>query len=650
MTATVTVAESNATAAAEPSVAAARAGDSTVTDATVTGDLTVTDSTVTNRPAKNRLPDFAGIALVDILANGLAMLIIVIVLSIAARAEHEARTASQVEEVETMMSRRFSTSLVLNSLAASPPARLHDYDNSPLDQNLDPHILPIIELHRDFVREYYSGAIWTRAELLREPNAMDAFFAAFDAERKRRLRADIYDVAQYYLAMSILRDHGITIRHWHFLPGGLSLAAAGRCPPGVAAKDCATAGGGDAAADLPALAGGDGRGDGDDGDGERGAGAWPPTEFLAAAGQGRGGGGAAPGQFPGGAEVGGVGGVGGAAGNPGAGNRPQLGAGSFPNARPGRGRGTGRGLGGAAGGRPGAEARSLRFRLSSPESARDDPAGAGLAGAIDPSIDQILTVLLDFLGRLQTTVDAGASPAAQLADFNRHLRRALVAPPRLDRETRTLVDFLMLEWWTPVDADAPPGLAVSAVDGGDAALIIEPNRRLQRVGIARPGDGDGAGAGTGDGAGDGDGDGVGAAAEATVFPALRMNAHPDVWRGLTVPLQRGGMLLLPPPGADAASDAASRPAERWRAAAYIAPHFDDFIIGFVFGAVDRGGRLAVAAEDNRVRLDGRPLHGPAAPARFGARGWLVALYAALLAGLLGAALLVRRLGFRRVAA
>ncbi|MDD9823159.1 MAG: hypothetical protein OXU98_09815, partial [Gammaproteobacteria bacterium] len=137
---------------------------------------------------------------------------------------------------------------------------------------------------------------------------------------------------------------------------------------------------------------------------------------------------------------------------------------------------------------------------------------------------------------------------------------------------------------------------------------------------------------------------------ATVFPALRMNAHPDVWRGLTVPLQRGGMLLLPPPGADAASDAASRPAERWRAAAYIAPHFDDFIIGFVFGAVDRGGRLAVAAEDNRVRLDGRPLHGPAAPARFGARGWLVALYAALLAGLLGAALLVRRLGFRRVAA
>ncbi|MDD9885144.1 MAG: hypothetical protein OXU62_11560, partial [Gammaproteobacteria bacterium] len=311
MTAAVT--ESNATAAAESSVA----GDSTVTDATVTGDLTVTGSTVTHRPAKNRLPDFAGIALVDILANGLAMLIIVIVLSIASRAEHEARTASQVEEVETMMSRRFSTSLVLNSLAASPPARLHDYDNSPLDQNLDPHILPIIELHRDFVREFYSGAIWTRAELLREPNAMDAFFAAFDAERKRRLRADIYDVAQYYLAMSILRDHGITIRHWHFLPGGLSLAAAGRCPPGVAAKDCATAGGGDAAADLPALAGdGNGRGDGDDGDGERGPGAWPPSEFLAAAGRGRGGGGAAPGQFPGGAEVGGVGGVGGAAGNP----------------------------------------------------------------------------------------------------------------------------------------------------------------------------------------------------------------------------------------------------------------------------------------------------------------------------------------------
>jgi len=617
--------------------------NATVTDATGTGDSTVTDATVTDatgtdnltgtdRPAKKRMPDFAGIALVDILANGLAMLIIVIVLSIASRAEHESRTASQVEEVETMMSRKFSTSLVLNSLAASPPARLHDYDNSPLDQNLDPHILPIIELHRGFVREFYSGAIWPRAELLQEPNALDAFLLAFDEERKRRIRADIYDVAQYYLTMSILREHGITIRHWHFLPGGLTVAQAGRCPPGVAAKDCATAAGdGDASADLPALAGGagDGRGDGD------GGGAWPPREALAATGPGEGRGGG--GQFPGGAEVGGgLGGPGGPGGQPGAGGRPQLGAGSFPNARPGgRGRGGGRGLGGGQPGEPQGQ-RSLRFRLSSPESAREDPGLAGLGRAIDPGIDQILAVLLGFLSGLQATLDADASPARQLADFNRHLRRALAQPPPvLDGELRTLVDFLMLEWWSPLE-DARPGLDAFTVaaTGPDAALTVAPNQRLQQIGIARPG-GDG---GLGDG-------GLGAGAGETVFPAIRMNAHPDVWRGLTVPLQRGGMLLLPPPG-DAT---VTRPAAwRWRAAAYIAPGFDDFIIGFVFAKLDQRGQLtvALAAEDNRVQLDGQPLHAPAPAARFGARGWLVALYAALVAGLLGAAVLARRLGAR----
>ena len=118
------------------------------------------------RGVSRRMPDFAGVALVDILANGVAMLIIVIVVSIAARMEREERYAEQASEVAAVMSHKFSTSLVLNSLAASPPARLHDYETSPLDQILDPEILPILELHGGFVREFYSGTIWTRRDLL----------------------------------------------------------------------------------------------------------------------------------------------------------------------------------------------------------------------------------------------------------------------------------------------------------------------------------------------------------------------------------------------------------------------------------------------------------------------------------------------------
>ena len=118
------------------------------------------------------MPDFAGVALVDILANGVAMLIIVIVMTIAARMEREERYAEQADEVAAVMSHKFSTSLVLNSLAASPPARLHDYDTSPLDQVLDPELLPILELHPGFVREFYTGTIWTRRDLLEEHNAL----------------------------------------------------------------------------------------------------------------------------------------------------------------------------------------------------------------------------------------------------------------------------------------------------------------------------------------------------------------------------------------------------------------------------------------------------------------------------------------------
>ena len=172
------------------------------------------------------MPDFAGVALVDILANGVAMLIIVIVVSIAARMEREERQVEQASEVAAVMSHKFSTSLVLNSLAASPPARLHDYETSPLDAILDPEILPILELHGGFVREFYSGTIWTRRELLREHNGLGAWIAGLGVEQRARLRVDVYDVPQFYLAMSILREHGIRVHHWHFLTGALSPGAA----------------------------------------------------------------------------------------------------------------------------------------------------------------------------------------------------------------------------------------------------------------------------------------------------------------------------------------------------------------------------------------------------------------------------------------
>ncbi len=573
-----------------------------------------------------RLPDFAGVALVDILANGLAMLIIVIVLSIAARTEHEERTSAQVEEVETMMSRRFSTSLVLNSLAASPPAQLHDYRASALDQERDPYLLPIIELHRGFVRELYTGAVWSREELLREPNAMDAWLDGFDEDRKRRLRTDVYDVAQFYLAMSILRDHGVTVRHWHFLTGGLGIGQGGHCPPGVAAGDCKAGAGGEGPSTLPALASGaEGNGAGD------GAG-WPPPGFPGES-NGRGGAQGEAGPFPGGAALGDIGdalrGLGGGGGL--LNGIPGLGAGSFPNARPGLdGR---RGLLGAARGLGQGQGGETRFRLSSPESLRPNQGQPLDWGEIAPTTEQILAVLLDFIGRLQGTLDAGASPSAQLENFEQLIAFALAAPPTPDDLTRGLIRALMVELRRPFPeagaqgGQGPQGLKVIPLEletRANTALIVQTNRRLRSVSVGRAQHG--------------------AAPETTLpdaaRPVLRLHAHPDIWRGLSLPLEPNAILLMPP--------LQQHPERlRWRAVAYVAPEFNDFIIGFAYAAVDAGGRLVVRAEDNRVRLDGRPLHTPYREALFGARSWLVALYAGLVLGLLGLLLLVRRLGVAR---
>ncbi len=574
-----------------------------------------------------RMPDFAGTALVDILANGLAMLIIVIVLSIAARGEREQRTASQVEEVETMMSRRFSTSLVLNSLAASAPAQLHDYRNSPLDQQYDPQTLPIIELHRDFVREFYSGSIWRREALAREPNVMDDWLTRFDPERKLRLRVDIYDIAQFYLAMSILRDHEITVQHWHFLAGGLGLAQAGKCPPGIAAQDCVGGMGGSATgiSALPTLAQGSGAGD-----------SWPPADFP-------GGGGKEPNAelspFPGGAALGplsgfmagtgsGIGGTGLIPGIPGLGDGSMFG--SFPNARPGTGSQTS-GLSGLPGQKGG---ERMRFRLSSPDSLFQDNQAFSW-GDTKPSVSRILAALFDVTGRLQARLDAGVSPSPLLANFEALLSSAFLTPATLDEDTHNMISDLAWGLSLTMAYDSflgasgtsqePPLRIIPQAleEGAKTALMIAPNRQLQEVFLGQAGP-----------------------AAKPLYEGrliLGLNTHPDVWRGLSLSLEWHAILLMPKQMAPEAFGEGLR----WRAVAYIAPGFDDFIIGFTYASIDEEGRLVVPAEDNRVRLGGRPLRTSSQEPGFGTRDWLVSLYVLLLICILGFGFLVRYLIGRR---
>ena len=717
-----------------------------------------------------RMPDFAGVALVDILANGVAMLIIVVVVSIAARMEREERQVEQASEVAAVMSHKFSTSLILNSLAASPPARLHDYETSPLDLILDPEILPILELHGGFVREFYSGTIWTRRELLREHSGFGAWIAGLGVEQRARLRVDVYDVPQFYLAMSILREHGIRVYHWHFLTGALTLGEAARCPPGVAAEDC-RGGEADRPAPLPQLAladrgsgglggpesplidppSGTGRGSGGEGGipgfmpdgpgstpgpmpggvvpgmagaagaGFAAAGAGSESAGAGLAAQGTDSGAAGAGLRPGGRMEGAAdaarGAGGGEPGEPGAGRGLPFdpdaagrsrgfgaesglgpggaaGLGSFPDAReggaePSAGRrggrsprggrdGSGSGRSSRGGAERGGDGSRISLRIALPESLRRE-AQSGGEGAV-PALEALFGIILHYLGDLQESLDAGGTPSPRIDRFAERIRHAFRAPPPLTESERRIARDLALKFallpHLGGSAPRPDPLAFRPVPpgpDGDAALVIEPNRLNDAVGVDRGSrsqdvgedagtagsgwsgegrDGNGrSGRKRGDeeqGRGKRDGETRGREAHGGeahgresqgrgrdrgdgALPggraALALNAYPGIWKGLEIRIEPWSVLLMPPEVRESGRT-------RWRAVAYLTPRLDDFIVGFVFAAMDPEGRLRIQADANRVRLDGRPLFTEYRESAFGSRGWLVSLYAALAAGLL----------------
>lgn len=579
------------------------------------------------------MPDFAGVALVDILANGVGMLIIVVVISIAARIEREERQAEKVEELSVVMSRQISTSLVLNTLAASRAARLHDYDNSPIDQVLDPDVMPIIELHRDFVREFYSGATWHRRELLQQPNRMDAWLLSMAEETRRRMRMDIYDIGQYYLVMSILRAHGLAPAHWHFIGGALEYRRAIACPPGVAAKDCELLAMEDHATELPGIEELLGL------DEEAGDEGWLSEEDLAEIGQGTGGGGdggeedggGMAGPMPGGTVPSSSMLGGGASVHPGdaqGGGREQAGepglpggmglefmpgggTGRYPSAR---GDGWGSGQGGEGEGEGQEGPPQIRFRLA----LEDDPALESLmnlANARPAELIAVLATIMDFLSDLQAELDNGDSPVALLPTFSQRLLAGFENPPELPGDQYDEVEALAFELIFASEALAgeqadPIGVVrVAAGEGARAELRVEPNHLLQEVVVAAP-----------------DREG-GASSAGTGRIEIDVNAYPAVWQGLRVDLERNSVLMSPPsPGGAAGSG--------WRAVATITPEMDDFIVGFVHAGVSPDGWLLLNPDNNRVRLDRAPLITPYRAPLVGARGWLTTLFAMLAAAAL----------------
>ncbi len=509
--------------------------------------------------AARRIPNFAGVALVDILANGVAVLIIVIVLSIASRFEQEKEYSERIQEVSAVMTREFSTSLVLNRLAAGPPAQLHDYENDPLDRIWDPAIMPVLEIHKNVVRDPYSGRIWHRSELLQEPNSLDTFLGAFDTYQRAAVRGDFYDIGTFYLLMSILKEHGIVITHWHFVgvPGIGPESNLGLCPAGTSAKDCAGQGGGNQTSTVADVYESLTNGSGDrenQSDGE-----WPPSESdWGEDGQASS---TNTDTLPEGTQLG-------------PGGNGSIESASFPDVRASRNQQTGQSAGGV-GSVPG-----FSIRLADP-TAELMNLGSFDFGVIERDLASFLAAFMAFLVEVQRFYDNDNPPTELLQQFLPILQNFMSQPPELADVQREAIEDLalsleLLHGQGYVQDQPEPLLTMPMPPSAhpEALIRLPVNRLLIEAEIQS------------------NNESLLESIPETAKLRFNLQAYPDIWRGMQVTLERNAVLLMSPVQSDLET-------AKWRAIAYLSPQLDDFVVGFVFGAYDEDGQLEILAEPNQ---------------------------------------------------
>ena len=196
-----------------------------------------------------------------------------------------------------------------------------------------------------------------------------------------------------------------------------------------------------------------------------------------------------------------------------------------------------------------------------------------------------------------------------VAGFARHFQLALRFPPPLTEAEREVAralarDFVLMHLLDgPASRLEPLAVRPFALGPGeDTALIVEPNRLIEEVGVGR---GPVAGGRRGR-----------QRAPGGRAPEARPQRLPrDLERGWRSPSSRTRCCSCrrrrtrPDPCAGAR-------------AGYLAPTLDDFIFGFVFAGVDAEGRLQAQADANRVRLGGQALFTDTGPRRSGrGAGW-----------------------------
>ena len=158
-----------------------------------------------------------GVALADILANSVAVILILIIITLSVQQKRAEEEIKKNNDLTSILARQIATSVVFNDLPSSPPARLHDYHSCAIPHDCQPHLYPIVEMHNNHIRIFKSNTKIYRNELLRENNAFDRYLRSLNKEERLNIRLDVYSVSEYYLALGILQEHDIRPRHWHYL-------------------------------------------------------------------------------------------------------------------------------------------------------------------------------------------------------------------------------------------------------------------------------------------------------------------------------------------------------------------------------------------------------------------------------------------------
>ncbi len=159
----------------------------------------------------------SSVVLADILANSIAVILILIIISLDFEQKKAQQEREENADITTILARQIANNIVFNDLPSTPPAYLHDYKSCKIAHDCQPMLYPIIEIYDGYVRIVKNNHKIYRSELLKPNNILDRYLKTLSPQQSQNIRIDIHGVGEYYLALSILKDNNIKPRHWHYL-------------------------------------------------------------------------------------------------------------------------------------------------------------------------------------------------------------------------------------------------------------------------------------------------------------------------------------------------------------------------------------------------------------------------------------------------